>query len=393
MTPMTDAALLIPGSWLGMIGGGQLGRMFCHSAQSLGYKVAVLDPDTQSPAGAVADLHICAAYDDAQALVRLGELCQAVSTEFENVPAQSLLTLAQYTRVTPSGDAVGIVQDRIREKAFISQAGVPVAPYAAIESLDDLQAADSALFPGILKTARFGYDGKGQARVADRDQALAAFKEFGSQACVLEALQPLKSEISVVLARGLDDQVKTFPCARNEHRDGILAVSTVSAQFQDDAMSEQARQAAAAIARTLDYVGVLCVEFFILEDGRWLANEVAPRPHNSGHYTMNACVTSQFEQQARVMAALPLGDTQALCPSMMLNILGDIWFDAQGQMREPDWAALLSVPGVSLHLYGKTEARAGRKMGHVNIVGVSDQQVRERTARAATALHIAFDHD
>uniref|UniRef100_UPI003F6C540A 5-(carboxyamino)imidazole ribonucleotide synthase n=1 Tax=Alcaligenes nematophilus TaxID=2994643 RepID=UPI003F6C540A len=393
MTPMTDVALLVPGSWLGMIGGGQLGRMFCHSAQSLGYKVAVLDPDTLSPAGAVADLHICAAYDDAQALSRLGDLCQAVSTEFENVPAQSLLTLAQHTRVTPSGDAVGIVQDRIREKAFISQAGVPVAPYAAIESLDDLQAADSALFPGILKTARFGYDGKGQARVADREQALAAFKEFGSQACVLEALQPLKSEISVVLARGLDDQVKTFPCARNEHRDGILAVSTISAQFQDDALSEQARQAAAAIARTLDYVGVLCVEFFILEDGRLLANEVAPRPHNSGHYTMNACVTSQFEQQARVMAALPLGDTGALCPSMMLNILGDIWFDEQGQMREPDWAALLAVPGVSLHLYGKAEARVGRKMGHVNIVGESDQQVRERTARAAAALRIAFDHE
>ncbi|UTM02529.1 5-(carboxyamino)imidazole ribonucleotide synthase [Alcaligenes nematophilus] len=390
---MTDVALLVPGSWLGMIGGGQLGRMFCHSAQSLGYKVAVLDPDTLSPAGAVADLHICAAYDDAQALSRLGDLCQAVSTEFENVPAQSLLTLAQHTRVTPSGDAVGIVQDRIREKAFISQAGVPVAPYAAIESLDDLQAADSALFPGILKTARFGYDGKGQARVADREQALAAFKEFGSQACVLEALQPLKSEISVVLARGLDDQVKTFPCARNEHRDGILAVSTISAQFQDDALSEQARQAAAAIARTLDYVGVLCVEFFILEDGRLLANEVAPRPHNSGHYTMNACVTSQFEQQARVMAALPLGDTGALCPSMMLNILGDIWFDEQGQMREPDWAALLAVPGVSLHLYGKAEARVGRKMGHVNIVGESDQQVRERTARAAAALRIAFDHE
>ncbi|CAM5486653.1 5-(carboxyamino)imidazole ribonucleotide synthase [Alcaligenes phenolicus] len=393
MTPMTDAALLVPGSWLGMIGGGQLGRMFCHSAQSLGYKVAVLDPDTHSPAGTVADLHICAAYDDAQALARLGGLCQAVSTEFENVPAQSLLTLAQHTRVTPSGDAVGIVQDRIREKAFIAQAGVPVAPYAAIESLEDLQAADSALFPGILKTARFGYDGKGQARVADREQALAAFKEFGSQACVLEALQPLKSEISVVLARGLDDQVKTFPCARNEHRDGILAVSTISAQFQDDALSEQARQAAAAIARTLDYVGVLCVEFFILEDGRLLANEVAPRPHNSGHYTMNACVTSQFEQQARVMAALPLGDTSALCPSMMLNILGDIWFDEQGQMREPDWAALLAVPGVSLHLYGKAEARVGRKMGHVNIVGESDQQVRERTARAAAALRIAFDHE
>lgn len=391
--PTTDAALLIPGSWLGMIGGGQLGRMFCHSTQSLGYKVAVLDPDTASPAGAVADLHLCAPYDDADALARLGELCQAVSTEFENVPAESLLTLARHTRVTPSGHAVGVVQDRIREKAFIEQAGVPVAPYAAIESEADLQAADDALFPGILKTARFGYDGKGQARVADRAQALAAFAQFGSKACVLEALQPLEYEISVVLARGLDGSVQTFPCSRNEHRDGILAVSTVSEQFQGDALSEQARAAAADIARTLDYYGVLCVEFFILKDGRLLANEVAPRPHNSGHYTMNACVTSQFEQQARVMAALPLGSTQPLCPSIMLNILGDIWFDEHGADREPDWSGLLAIAGVSLHLYGKTQARPGRKMGHVNVVGASDEQVRQRAAQAAAALRIAFDHD
>ncbi|WP_445819152.1 5-(carboxyamino)imidazole ribonucleotide synthase [Alcaligenes sp. SDU_A2] len=389
---LSEAAVVAPGSWLGMIGGGQLGRMFCHAAQNMGYKVAVLDPDAASPAGSVADLHICATYDDAAALERLGTLCRAVSTEFENVPADSLRTLAAYTRVTPSGQAVGIVQDRIREKAFIVQAGVPVAPYAAITTADDLLAADQGLFPGILKTARFGYDGKGQARVADREQALAAFAQFGTQPCVLEALQPLASEISVVLARGLDGQVQTFPCARNEHRDGILAVSTVSAHFQADALSEQARSAAAAIAVTLGYYGVLCVEFFILKDGRLLANEVAPRPHNSGHYTMNACVTSQFEQQARVMAALPLGSTQALCPSIMLNILGDIWFDAQGVSREPDWAGVLAIPGVSLHLYGKAQARHGRKMGHVNVVGDSDTQVRERAALAAAALHIAFDH-
>lgn len=384
--------MIAPGSWLGMVGGGQLGRMFCHAAQSLGYKVAVLEPDALSPAGVVADLHICAPYDDEQALATLSERCAAITTEFENVSAQALITLAQQRRVTPSGEAVGIVQDRIREKAFIAQAGVPLAPYAAIESLADIERADESLFPGILKAARFGYDGKGQARVASRAEAIQAYQQFGEVACVLEALQDLDFEISVVMARSLDGQVQAFPCARNEHRDGILAVSTVSEGLQNSPWCEQARHNAAAIAEQLGYYGVMCVEFFILRDGRLLANEVAPRPHNSGHYTMNAAVTSQFEQQVRVMAGLPLGSATTLCPTIMLNLLGELWFDEHGQYLEPDWQALLEIPGVSLHLYGKQEARHGRKMGHVNILGANDALVKERAAQAAAVLGMAF-HD
>ncbi|MCX5589785.1 5-(carboxyamino)imidazole ribonucleotide synthase [Alcaligenes endophyticus] len=383
-------ALVAPGSWLGMVGGGQLGRMFCHAAQSLGYKVAVLEPDPLSPAGVVADLHICAPYDDEQALASLSERCAAITTEFENVSAQALTSLAQQRRVTPSGEAVGIVQDRIREKAFIAQAGVPLAPYAVIESLADLEQADEALFPGILKAARFGYDGKGQARVATREQALQAYEQFGGVACVLEALQDLEFEISVVMARALDGQVQAFPCARNEHRDGILAVSTVSESLQGSTWCEQARSNAAAIAEQLGYYGVMCVEFFILRDGRLIANEVAPRPHNSGHYTMDASLTCQFEQQVRVMTGLPLGSPTTLCPAIMLNLLGERWFDEQGQYQEPDWQALLAIPGVCLHLYGKLEPRHGRKMGHVNILGANDEQVHQRAAQAAAVLGMAF---
>lgn len=389
MTP-SQASLIVPGSWLGMVGGGQLGRMFCHAAQSLGYKVAVLEPDPLSPAGVVADLHICAPYDDEQALARLGELCLAITTEFENVSAQALSLLAQQRRVTPSGQAVGIVQDRIQEKAFIAQAGVPLAPYAAIESLSDLEQASDDLFPGILKAARFGYDGKGQARVANRDEAIQAYQQFGQVACVLEALQDLDFEISVVMARSLDGQIQAYPCARNEHRDGILAVSTVSEGLQTSSWCEQARLAAAAIAEQLAYYGVMCVEFFILRDGRLLANEVAPRPHNSGHYTMNSALSSQFEQQVRVMAGLPLGSSAILCPSIMLNLLGELWFDEQGQYREPDWQALLAIPGVSLHLYGKQQARQGRKMGHVNVLADSDEHVHARAAQAAAVLGMQF---
>jgi 5-(carboxyamino)imidazole ribonucleotide synthase len=386
--------VIAPGSWLGMVGGGQLGRMFCQAAQSLGYKVAVLDPVEACPAGAVADLHIRSAYDDAAGLAQLAARCQAISTEFENVPAQSLEALARDARVSPAGSAVAIVQDRIREKAFISGAGVPLAPYAEIRSAADIDAAPSGLFPGILKVARLGYDGKGQARVATREQARQAHAEFGGAACVLEALMPLRAELSVVLARGFDGRCAVYPSAWNEHREGILAVSTVPAQLdaQQAGLQRSAAEAALAIAAGLDYHGVLCVEFFVLQDGRLLANEIAPRPHNSGHYTMDACVTSQFEQQARVMAGLPLGSTDSLCPAIMLNILGDAWFDpAGGTRREPDWAAVLAVPGATLHLYGKAEARHGRKMGHVNVVAPTLDAARQAAAAAAAALNIPFD--
>jgi 5-(carboxyamino)imidazole ribonucleotide synthase len=401
---------LQPGDWLGMLGGGQLGRMFCHAAQAMGYKVAVLDPDPQSPAGAVADMHIRAAYDDANGLGQLAARCRAVTTEFENVPAAVLQALEKESSVSPSSRAVAIVQDRIQEKAFLQQAGVALAPYAPILKADDLHAVADTLFPGILKLSRLGYDGKGQARVETRAQALQAFQEFNGAACVLEALQPLVSEISVVVARGQDGRAIAYPPAVNEHRDGILAISTVAqgerpgafepqagaalpgahARMPGPELAARATQTAMAIAEQLDYVGVLCVEFFVLEDGRLLANEIAPRPHNSGHYTMNACFSSQFEQQVRAMAGMPLGSVRALCPAVMLNILGDVWFDPEGVMREPDWASLLAIPGAKLHLYGKADARRGRKMGHVNVLGDTLREARQAAARAASVLNIPF---
>ncbi len=362
--------MIAPGEWLGLMGGGQLGRMFCHAAQALGYRVVVLDPAGDGPAASVADAHIEASYDDPTGLIKLAQRSRAVTTEFENVPAKSLQSLSTTCRVTPGAHAVEIVQDRIAEKSFIASQGVSVAPYVPVRSLAELHAADASLFPGILKVARLGYDGKGQARVRSREEAVAAWNEFGCVPCVLEAMLDLKEELSVVLARGLDGTCAVFPVATNVHHEGILAVTTVD--MQPVAMAEQATEAACAIARGLNYHGVMCVEFFVLRDGQLLVNEIAPRPHNSGHFTMNACVTSQFEQQARVMAGLPLGSTRLLAPVVMLNILGDVWYpDASDMQVEPDWSAVLAVPGASLHLYGKREARRARKMGHINITGAT----------------------
>ena len=383
--------VIAPGDWLGLVGGGQLGRMFCHAAQSLGYKVAVLDPAADGPAAMVADRHIQAGYDDPAGLALLADTCRAVTTEFENVPAQSLRTLAARCRVSPAADAVAVVQDRIAEKAFIAGLGIDVAPHAPVHQAADIADAPAALFPGILKVARLGYDGKGQARVANADEALAAFHAFGGVPCVLEALLPLDHEISVVIARGFDGAAVRYPVARNVHIDGILATSTVglAALSGPDAQLEQrAAEAAQEIARGLDYHGVLCVEFFVLRDGRLLVNEIAPRPHNSGHYSIDACITSQFEQQARAMAGLPLGSPDLLAPAIMLNILGDIWFDgaAGSEPREPDWAAALAVPNARLHLYGKRDARVGRKMGHVTLVAPTMSQARADATRVAAAL-------
>lgn len=379
---------ILPGQWLGMVGGGQLARMFCHVAQRMGYKVAVLDPDAASPAGATADKHICAAYDDKQALQQLATLCPAVSTEFENVPAQSLHYLAQYSRVTPNGNAVAIVQDRITEKAFIVKAGVPVAPYCAVQTTDDLLHAPNDLFPAILKAARFGYDGKGQVRVQTKEQAIAAFIELGEVSCVLEALQPLQDEISVVVARDLNGQTAIYQPSHNLHLDGVLALST-AARVETTAHYPyylQAQKAAVAIAESLDYCGVMCVEFFVLVDGTLLANEIAPRPHNSGHFTIEACLSSQYEQQVRVMAGLPLGSSQIREPSLMFNLLGDLWFDHQDRPLEPDWCGLLAIPGVYLHLYGKNEARKGRKMGHVTLLAPNAEQLHIKARTVADLL-------
>jgi 5-(carboxyamino)imidazole ribonucleotide synthase len=360
-----------PGAWLGLLGGGQLGRMFCMAAQSLGYKVAVLDPDGESPAGSVADRHIVADYLDPHGLATMRELCRGATTEFENVPAAALEFLARDLRVTPGAASVAIAQDRISEKTFIAGHGFPVAPFTILREPADVSRVDADLLPGIVKSARFGYDGKGQTRVRTRDDVANAFAAMDGNACVLERMIDLAGELSVIVARDDDGSVATWPVAENHHRDGILDVSIVPARVA----AEVAREAAAmatALAGALDYRGVLCVELFIARGNGLLVNEIAPRPHNSGHYTIDACVTSQFEQQARVLAALPMGDTRQHTPAVMLNLLGDIWFaGADTSPREPDWTQVLAHPQAKLHLYGKREPRRGRKMGHVTCLGAT----------------------
>jgi 5-(carboxyamino)imidazole ribonucleotide synthase len=357
--------MIAPGAWLGLLGGGQLGRMFTMAAQSMGYKVLVLDPGSQSPAGSVADDHIAADYLDPGALQELASRCAAATTEFENVPAAALRFLARHCVVSPSADSVAVAQDRIAEKEFLAAAGIEVAPYRAVHREQELDGSMQPLLPGILKRSRLGYDGKGQARVTTLEETRAAFLKLGAQPCVLERLLPLELELSVVVARGLDGSIVSWPVAENQHAHGILDITLVPARISK-ALAEQARSAAVAVASHLGYNGVLCVEFFVLRDGRILANEIAPRPHNSGHYTIDACVTSQFEQQARVLCGVPLGATELHCPAVMVNLLGELW--AGG---EPRWEHVLRHPGAKLHLYGKAEARAGRKMGHFTVLAPS----------------------
>ncbi len=366
--------MIAPGAWLGLLGGGQLGRMFTMAAQSMGYKVVVLDPGSHSPAGSVADDHIAADYLDPGALQELASRCAAATTEFENVPAAALRFLARHCVVSPSADSVAVAQDRIAEKEFLAAAGIEVAPHRAVHREQDLDESLAQLLPGILKRSRLGYDGKGQARVTTLEEARAAFVKLGAQPCVLERLLPLELELSVIVARGFDGSVVSWAVAENQHAHGILDVSLVPARISK-ALAEQARDAAVTIASHLRYNGVLCVEFFVLRDGRMLANEIAPRPHNSGHYTIDACVTSQFEQQARVLCGVPLGATDLHCPAAMVNLLGELW--AGG---EPRWEHVLRHPGAKLHLYGKAEARPGRKMGHFTVLAET----------AETALAVAL---
>ncbi len=355
--------MIFPDAMLGMLGGGQLGRMFTLAAHSMGYRVAVLDPDPLSPAGAIADVHLKAAYQDREALQHLADSCAAITTEFENVPADSLRWLANHCTVRPGGDAVAVAQDRSREKAFFTACGLGVAPYAVIESGADLAKIDATLLPGILKRARFGYDGKGQARVANAEEARTAFAGFGADTCVLEALVDLTCEVSVVVARGADGATRVFPVAENQHRHGILDVCIVPARIAPE-LARRAENAATLIAERLNYHGVLAVEFFVTANSELLVNEIAPRPHNSGHYTIDACATSQYEQQARALCGLPLGDTRLLAPVVMVNLLGEAW-----QHGVPDWQQLFTNPRAKLHLYGKHEARPGRKMGHFTVLG------------------------
>jgi 5-(carboxyamino)imidazole ribonucleotide synthase len=379
-------------SWLGVMGGGQLGRMFVHAAQAMGYKVAVLEPEADSPAGQAADRTIVAKYTDPAGLLELGQLCAAVTTEFENVPADSLASLAAHSFVAPAAQCVSVAQDRIIEKRFFvdcaPRSGVMPAPHKAIASHADIDAIGDELLPGILKTVRMGYDGKGQVVVRSRADVRAAFDTMQGVTCLLEKMLPLAYEISVLTARGADGASVVYPIAENVHRGGILFTTTVPGPNVSDACARKAQDAARAIVDQLGYVGVLCIEFFVLADGALVVNEMAPRPHNSGHYTIDACVTSQFAQQVRAMARLPLGDVRQHSPAVMLNILGDAWFDGE-TLREPGWDKVLALPGAFLHLYGKDDPRRGRKMGHVTFVAPTLAQAQQQLASACSLLGIA----
>ena len=389
---MTHTTLL-PGATLGVMGGGQLGRMFVHAAQSMGYFTAVLDPDAASPAGRVSHHHVQTDYLDAQGLAELARLCEAVTTEFENVPAPALAQLAVQRPVAPAAEAVAIAQDRSAEKAHFTRIGVPCAPYAVITDQASLAQVDAGLLPGILKTARMGYDGKGQVRVRTREELAEAWARLQRVPCVLEQMLPLKDECSVIVARGRDGAMVNLPVQHNLHRDGILAVTTVHEGVLPPALSAQAVAAARAVAEGLAYVGVLCVEFFVLQDGSLVVNEIAPRPHNSGHYSIDACDVSQFALQVRTLAGLPLVAPRQHSPTVMLNLLGDLWFDANAQRAqageqavEPPWDAVLALPGVHLHLYGKSKPARARKMGHLTLTGATPQQVRATALQAAALL-------
>jgi 5-(carboxyamino)imidazole ribonucleotide synthase len=385
------------GATLGVLGGGQLARMWSHAAQSLGYRTAVLDPDAQSPAGLISHVHVPTAYLDPQGLARMASLCAAVTTEFENVPAEALAQLQAHLPVSPGPAAVQVAQDRALEKAHFVRCGVPVAPHQVLAHADDLRQVPDHLLPGILKTTRMGYDGKGQLRVNTRTELSAAWAQLqngnADVVCMLEKRLPLAGECSVVLARGHDGACVHLPLQLNLHRDGILAVTEVFGDALPAATAQQALDAATDIARELDYVGVLCVEFFLLQDGpdkealgALVVNEIAPRPHNSGHHSIDSCDVSQFELQVRCMAGLPLTMPRLHSPCVMLNLLGDLWWRDGREPQAPDWSALLALPGVHLHLYGKAEARHGRKMGHVTITASSIMQARQVSAQVAALL-------
>jgi len=408
-------SVVLPGSLvngqpatLGVMGGGQLGRMFVHAAQAMGYYTAVLDPDPASPAGRVSHHHIQTDYLDEQGLAQLMQRCAAITTEFENVPAPALFTLGAHRFVAPASDAVAIAQDRAAEKAHFVKCGVPVAPHAVIETEAQLAAVADDLLPGILKTARLGYDGKGQIRVKTRSELTAAWAELKQVPCVLEKMLPLQDECSVIVARSGTGEMVHFPVQRNLHRGGILAVTEVNPGVIEPALAQQAVAATKAIADGLQYVGVLCVEFFVLEGGqeggRLVVNEIAPRPHNSGHYTLDACDQSQFDLQVRTLAGLPLTPPRQHSPAIMLNLLGDLWQPpAQESAKSgseksgsdpnftnftPPWDKVLALPGTHLHLYGKLSARKGRKMGHLNITGATPEAVRATALQACALLGI-----
>ena len=375
---MNQVQALLPGASVGVIGGGQLGRYFVIAARRMGYVTYVLDPDESAPAMQLCEHKIVGAYDDEAALATMAKSCDAVTIEFENVPASSLELIANSTRIAPPVAAVTIAQERHAEKQAARSAGLQTAPYVVIKSSADIDSAlDTITLPAIIKTSRLGYDGKGQQTCHSLEDVSAAFNELGQVECVLEQRINLKAEVSVVLARGADGQVACFPIAQNVHTNGILDTSVVPATTSEQ-HQQQAQDMAVKFAHDMQYEGVLAIEFFIDEQDQLLFNEMAPRPHNSGHYTLDATQTCQFEQQLRALCALPLGSTQLLSPVCMLNVLGDSW----PNNAEPAWANVMQKSGAHLHLYGKAAARAGRKMGHINCLATSAD------AALAAATHI-----
>lgn len=377
---------VFPPATIGMLGGGQLGRYGLLAAKTMGYRTLMIDPDPSAPAGVVADEHLVAAYDDEHALSRLAFECDVVTTEFENPPAQALDTLAETVLVAPSPAAVRIAQDRIAEKSFLEQNGFPLGEYAI---LSDAQEASATASPGarlvdagaIIKTARLGYDGKGQRFIHGLAEMHAAWAELMGVPCVVERALQLDTELSVIVARTADGRTEPWPVAENHHVDGILDLTIVPAAV-DGRTNDRAIGLAMAIADALDYVGVLAVELFVV-DGELLVNELAPRPHNSGHWTLDGSTTSQFEQQVRAVCGLGLGDTSMTTPAVaMVNLLGDLW-----GTRSPNWSAVLEDPSAKLHLYGKSQARPGRKMGHLTVMSAvaTEAAARARALRSGVA--------
>ena len=349
--------ILPPGSTIGILGGGQLGRMTALAAARLGYQCIVYAPDDESIAGQIAMLYVQGDYDDMLALEWFAERVDVITYEFENVPEATVAACEKMKPVRPGIKPIHFAQHRLREKDFLRKAGIGTADYQAIRNEDDIAAATA--LPGILKTCTDGYDGKGQARVATKDGIKAAWKKFGRRECILEALVDFQCEVSAIVARGADGKAKCFPIGRNEHQGGILRTTHVPSGLSPEILAK-AEAFGLKLAKSLDLVGLVALEMFVTRDGRVLANEMAPRPHNSGHWTMDACATSQFEQLVRAICGLPLGSVEVLAPSRMENLIGD---------QANDWKKYLADPSARLHLYGKSKARPGRKMGHVNFIG------------------------
>jgi len=373
--------IINPGSRIGVLGGGQLGRMFAMAARRLGYRVHTLAPEGDTPTGQVSDVEITAPYDDLDAVARFAGAVDVVTFEFENVPAAAAVIAEKHAIVRPNGRALHVAQNRIREKSFVADLGVPVTPFAPVRTDGELQQALSTVgCPAVLKTASFGYDGKGQAMIGETAAAAAAWESLRRQESILEAFVTLDREISIIGARAVDGSLVTFAAFENVHRHHILDV-TVSPASVVEAIARQAADATRAVMEALDYVGILCIEFFVTRDGRLLFNEMAPRPHNSGHLTFDACRTSQFEQQVRAICGLPLGSPDLIQPAAMANILGHLWSDG-----EPNWRAALAFPDIKLHLYGKSDARPGRKMGHLTALAATTDEARKRVIEARDAL-------